>query len=423
MPIVALGLNHQTAPLALREQVAFAPEHTLAALHALSADAGIHEAAILSTCNRTEVYCRVADGHENTPCEWLHRHFQLSVNRLDGFLYRHDDAEAVRHVFRVATGLDSMVLGEPQILGQLKSAYQCARTAGSLATMLDRMFQNAFAVAKRARTETRIGANPVSVAFAAVRLAERIFGDLHQATVLLIGAGDTIELSARHLQEAGVKRLLVANRTLANAESLAREFGALALPLSELPNRLADADIVIASTASREPILGLDLVKAALKQRRHRPMFMLDLAVPRDIAAEVAALEDVYLYSIDDIAAVIDESLRSRREAAREAEAIIDLQVDHFMSWCQSLDHQGTLKALRQAGADCRDLVLDKARHQLATGKSPDDVLQFLAHTLTNKLLDAPSRQLHQAAEQGNVELLASAARLYADLLRGKTTP
>ncbi|MGD9583697.1 MAG: glutamyl-tRNA reductase [Lysobacterales bacterium] len=422
MPIVALGLNHQTAPLALREQVAFAPEHTLAALSNLAADASIREAAILSTCNRTELYCRVGEGQENAPRDWLHRHFQLSLDRLDGFLYRHDGAQAVRHVFRVATGLDSMVLGEPQILGQLKLAYQCARQAGSLATTLDRMFQNAFAVAKRARTETRIGASPVSVAFAAVRLAERIFGDLHQATVLLIGAGDTIELSARHLQEAGVKRLLVANRTLANAESLAREFGALALPLTELPNRLADADIVIASTASREPILTLPLVRAALKQRRHRPMFMLDLAVPRDIAAEVAELEDIYLYSIDDIGAVIDESLRSRREAALEAEAIIDLQVGHFMNWCQALDHQGTLKALRQAGSACRDEVLDKARHLLATGKSPDQALQFLAHTLTNKLLHAPSRQLHQAAEQGDAELLASAEKLYADLIRGRDT-
>ncbi|PIV33315.1 MAG: glutamyl-tRNA reductase [Lysobacterales bacterium CG02_land_8_20_14_3_00_62_12] len=417
MPLVALGLNHQTAPLALRELVAFAPEATPDALKRLTANGGISEAAILSTCNRTELYCHVADGEEAAPRAWLHEHFNLSTQHLDGFLYHHQGAEAARHMFRVATGLDSMVLGEPQILGQLKTAYQQAHDVGSLSSVLDRMFQNAFSVAKRARTETRIGSSPVSVAFAAVRLASQIFADLKQATVLLIGAGDTIELAARHLLEAGVQRLLVANRTLANAQTLAAQFGALALPLADLDTRLMDADIVIASTASREPVLSLDAVKAALKARKRRPMFMLDLAVPRDIEASVGELEDVYLYTIDDIGRVIDESLRSRREAAVEAEAIIDLQVGHFMNWCQSLDYQGPLRALRDAGFAHRDEVLGKARHLLANGRSAEDVLQFLAHTLTNKLLHAPTRELHAAAERGDAELLRAAERLFADLI------
>lgn len=417
MPLVALGLNHQTAPLALREQVAFAPDATLDALKRLIASGGVSEAAILSTCNRTELYCHVAIGEEGAPRAWLHEHFNLSEQRLDGFLYRHEGADAARHMFRVATGLDSMVLGEPQILGQLKTAYQQAHAAGSLSSVLDRMFQNAFSVAKRARTETRIGSSPVSVAFAAVRLASQIFADLKQATVLLIGAGDTIELAARHLLEAGVQRLMVANRTLANAQALATQFGALALPLADLGARLADADIVIASTASHEPVLTLDAVKAALKVRKRRPMFMLDMAVPRDIEAAVGELEDVYLYTIDDIGRVIDESLRSRREAAIEAEAIIDLQVGHFMNWCQSLNYQGPLRALRDAGFMHRDEVLGKARHLLANGRSPDEALQFLAHTLTNKLLHVPTRELHAAAERGDADLLRAAERLFADLI------
>jgi glutamyl-tRNA reductase len=414
MPIVALGLNHQTAPLALREQVAFAQESTSAALKELLAVAGVREAAILSTCNRTELYCNVDEGQEKAPADWLHRHFGLASARLESYLYQRNEAEAARHMFRVATGLDSMVLGEPQILGQIKSAYQLAMQARSLDTPLNRLFQNAFAVAKRARTETRIGSSPVSVAFAAVRLANQIFADLRKATVLLIGAGDTIELTARHLQEAGVHRLLVANRTFANAQSLAEAYAAKALALSDIPLHLADADIVITSTASREPILHLGDVKAALKARKHRPMFMLDLAVPRDIAEDVGKLEDVYLYTIDDIGKVIDESMRSRQEAALEAEAIIDLQVAHFMAWRQSLDHQGPLLTLRSNSEAHRDQVLERARQMLRNGQDPDAALQYLAHTLTNKLLHAPSSQLRDAALRGDAELLRAAAKLFA---------
>lgn len=413
MPILALGLNHQTAPLALREQVAFAPESVTSAIMQLAATPGVREAAILSTCNRTELYCNVDEGEEKKPAHWLHQHFDLSPSRLDGFLYEHRDHDAVRHVFRVATGLDSMVLGEPQILGQIKLAYQAALDAGSVETGFKRLFQNAFAVAKRARTETRIGASPVSVAFAAVSLARRIFADLADATVLLVGAGDTIELTARHLKDAGVHRLLVANRTLANAQSLAESYSAQAISLDDIPTHLASADIVITSTASRDPVICLPEVKLALKARKHRPIFMLDLAVPRDIEASVGELEDIYLYTIDDIGKVIDESMRSRQQAAQEAEAIIDLQVTHFMAWRQSLGHQGPLRALRSNSEALRDQALERARSMLRNGQAPEAALEYLAHTLTNKLLHVPMSQLRDAALRGDAELVRAGERLF----------
>ncbi len=414
MPLFALGLNHQTAPLALREQLAFAPEQIEAALKELRSVAGVREAAILSTCNRTELYCQLDEGGENILADWLHRYFQLSPGRLESYLYQHSEEAAARHIFRVATGLDSMVLGEPQVLGQLKSAYHSALAAGALDTRLNRLFQHAFSAAKRARTETRIGASSVSVAFSAVRLASQIFADLRKATVLLIGAGDTIELAARHLIEAGVHRMLVANRTLANAQALAEAYGAQALALSDLPIHLADADIVITSTASREPVVALEQVQAALKTRKRRPMFMLDLAVPRDIAAAVGELEDVYLYTVDDVGRLIDESMRSRQEAAVEAEVIIGLQVDQYMNWRRALDYQGPLKAFRADGEAQRDLVLERAQQMLRNGQPAEDVLQFMAHTLTNKLLHGPSSRLRDAALRGDIELIRAGERLLA---------
>src|SRR5215469_15729122 len=312
MALIAVGLNHLTAPLAFRERVAFAPEDTATALAELTAQPGVKEAAILSTCNRTELYCTVDHGSETAPAVWLQRHHQLTGERLGEFLYLHSDADAVRHLFRVATGLESMVLGEPQILGQVKDAYALARDAQSLRAPLERLFQNTFAVAKRVRSDTRIGANPVSVAFTAVRLAERLFADLSQACVLLIGAGETIELAARHLAESDVRRLIVANRTLENAQALASRFSAYAITLADLPQHLAEADIVIASTASREPILTKAMAEQAIRTRRHKPMFLVDIAVPRDIEQGVADLEDVYVYTIDDLRQVIDANLRSR---------------------------------------------------------------------------------------------------------------
>jgi glutamyl-tRNA reductase len=334
---------------------------------------------------------------------------------LDEFLYRHEEDAAVRHMFRVATGLDSMVLGEPQILGQVKDAYQLARDARALGAPLDRLLQHTFAVAKRVRTDTRIGAHTVSVAFTAVRLAEQVFTDLKQACVLLIGAGDTIELAARHLVDKQVSRLIVANRTLENAQELASRCGGYAIALGDLPQHLAEADIVISSTAARQPIVTRDMVEKAVTARRRKPMFMVDIAVPRDIEPAVGELEDVYLYGIDDLRQVIDENRRSREAAAREADAIIDLQVERYMAWRRALTLRNPAVDMRQHAEAHRDEVLEKARAMLARGKSPDEALAFLANTLTNKLLHHPSARLREAALNGDLDLLHAAGRLYGE--------
>jgi glutamyl-tRNA reductase len=413
MPLIALGLNHLTAPVSLREQVAFDADAAGAALRELKGEPGVEEALILSTCNRTELYVSVAAGAEQAPQAWFSRHHQLTPGKLDEFLYRHDEDAAVRHMFRVATGLDSMVLGEPQILGQVKDAYQLARQAHALGAPLDRLLQNTFAVAKRVRTETRIGAHTVSVAFTAVRLAEQVFTDLKQACVLLIGAGDTIELTARHLVDKNVRRLIVANRTLENAQDLASRYGGYSIALADLPQHLAEADIVISSTAARQPVVTRAMVEQAVATRKRRPMFMVDIAVPRDIDPTVAELEDVYLYGIDDLQQVIDDNRRSRQAAAREAEAIIDLQVTRYMAWRRALTVRNPAIDLRQHAEHYRDEVLAKAQAMLDHGKPPQEALVFLANTLTNKLLHHPSARLREAALSGDLDLLHAAGRLY----------
>jgi len=413
MSLIALGLNHQSTPLALREKVALDAGQLPAALASLRQLAGVEEAAVLSTCNRTEIYAQVEDGAEAVLARWLGDRQGVTDSALGNYIYLHHDGDAVRHLFRVATGLDSLILGEPQILGQVKEAWQAARDAGSLRNPLDRLFQQTFAVAKRVRTDTRIGAHPVSVAFAAVRLARQMFSELDRATVLLIGAGDTIELAARHLADAQAKRLLVANRTLEHAQALASRHGGYALPLAELERHLPEADIVISATASREPILSREMVGAALRQRRHRPMFLLDLAVPRDIAADVAELKDAYLYTIDDLEQVIEENRASRREAAQQAEAIIELQVEHYLAWWRAQGRQDALKKLRAHGESTRNELLAQARSQLAAGDDAGAVLDLLAHQLTNKLLHAPSIALRQAALTGDADLLRAAERLF----------
>ncbi|MGN2244857.1 glutamyl-tRNA reductase [Frateuria sp. GZRR33] len=415
MPLIALGLNHLTAPVSLREQVAFDADAAGEALRELRAEPGVEEALILSTCNRTELYVGVAEGAEQAPQAWLNRHHRLTPGKLDEFLYRHDEDAAVRHMFRVATGLDSMVLGEPQILGQVKDAYQLARDARALGAPLDRLLQHTFAVAKRVRTDTRIGAHTVSVAFTAVRLAEQVFTDLKQACVLLIGAGDTIELAARHLVDKQVSRLIVANRTLENAQELASRYGGYAIALADLPQHLAEADIVISSTAARQPVVTRPMVERAVAARKRKPMFMVDIAVPRDIDPAVASLEDVYLYAIDDLQQVIDENRRSREAAAREAETIIDLQVDRYMAWRRALTLRNPAIDLRLHAERYRDEVLAKAQAMLARGKTPDEALAFLANTLTNKLLHHPSARLREAALNGDLDLLHAAGRLYGE--------
>jgi glutamyl-tRNA reductase len=397
----------------IRERVAFPPDKLTEALRALVEQTPVQEAAILSTCNRTEIYCHLEALEVGPVIDWLSHYHRLARDQLQPYVYTHPDQEAVRHMLRVASGLDSMVLGEPQILGQMKDAFQAASDAGAASRLLTRLFQHTFTVAKQVRTDTAIGASPVSVAFAAVSLAKQIFGDLNQQTALLIGAGETIELAARHLHEQNLGRMIIANRTVERAHSLAAEFKGYAIALNELPAHLVEADIIIASTASPEPILHKAEVKAALKQRKHRPIFMVDIAVPRDIAADVADLEDVYLYTVDDLQEVIQENMRSRQEAAHQAEEIVEVQSAHFMGWLKSLDAVSTICDVRDQADQLRAETLDKARQQLAQGKTPEQVLEFLAHTLTNKLLHAPSSNLRQAGYDGRQELIDAARELY----------
>lgn len=413
MPLFALGLNHLSAPLEVRERVAFPTEGLQQALRDLRAVPGVGEAAIVSTCNRTELY--VAGAPELAPQalrSWLARSHGLGEDWLSPYLYTHLDAEAVRHLIRVSAGLDSMVLGEPQILGQAKTAYMEAGNAGTLGRVLERAFQHAFAVAKQVRTDTAIGNSPVSVAFAAVSLAHQIFGDLEDNSALLIGAGETIELTARHLREHGLGRMVIANRTVERAQTLANEFGATAITLGDIPEYLAGSDIVIASTASSLPILGKGSVERALKARRRKPMFMVDIAVPRDIEAEVGELNDVYLYTVDDLKEVVEDNLRSRREAAAQAEEIVAEQVEHYMRWLRAQDAIGLLRDYRERAARHRDEILARALKRLKHGESPEEALAYLANTLTNRLIHAPTVGLREAAGRGDKNMLGAAKTL-----------
>jgi glutamyl-tRNA reductase len=371
----------------------------------------VSEATILSTCNRTEVYCRQEDADPEGVVRWLCDYHRLTARDVAPYLYQHPDESAVRHVFRVAAGLDSMVLGEPQILGQMKDAFSTAHKLGTTGKILNRLFQQTFTVAKRIRTDTAIGASAVSVAYAAVNLAKQIFTSLGDQTVLMIGAGETIELTARHLHNQGLRHLIVANRTVERARQVADSFSGEAISLAELPSRLHEADILIASTASTLPILGKGAVEQALRQRKHRPMFMVDLAVPRDIEEQVAELDDVYLYTVDDLREVVEENMESRRAAADEAEKIIDLQTAGFMRWLKSLDAVPTILDLRAQIEQITQAELERAQRRLRAGDDPEQVLQLLAHCISQKLSHAPSDQLHKA--DSDSELIEAARRLF----------
>jgi glutamyl-tRNA reductase len=413
MSLIAVGINHKTAPVEIRERVSFAPDRLADALHELTSSDQVSEAAILSTCNRTELVCCSNENDGNTVIDWFEHYHKLRDDEVRPFIYVHPDQLAVRHVLRVASGLDSLILGEPQILGQIKDAYSKAEQAGTIGKLLGRLFQHTFSVAKQVRTDTAIGSSPVSVAFAAVSLAKQIFSGMEEHTALLIGAGETIELAARHLHASGIGRMIIANRTVEKAHTLAQEFDAYAIALGEIPAHLAEADIVISSTASQLPILGKGAVERAVKQRKHRPMLMIDIAVPRDIEPEVSQMEDVYLYTVDDLQEIIEEGLKSRQEAAEQAEEIIDTQVAHFMGWLQSLNAVDTICQFREHAMGIREAEVAKALQMLSNGADAEKVLQKLAHNLTNKLTHAPSAQLRQAGFEGRDEILDAARLLF----------
>ena len=411
MPLVVVGVNHRTAPVEVRERVVFDPARMPEALRELTSLPDVRESIIVSTCNRTELYC-VTERGEPELGEWLQRYHQLGSS-IHHCLYRHEEMRAVTHAFSVASGLDSMVLGEPQILGQLKDAYRTAQETGTTGPMLNRLFQAAFSVAKRVRTETQIGANAVSVASAAVSMAKTVFSSFDTRTALMVGAGETIALAARHLHADGLRRMIVANRSVDRARELAAEFQGFAISLDEIPSHLREADIVVASTASPNPIITRAMTASALRARKRRPIFMVDIAVPRDIEPEVAELEDVYLFTIDDLQSVVKENMEGRRQAAREADQMIAAEADRFEMKLRTRDAAPTIRRLRHQAEQAREHTLDQARHMLAAGRSADEVLDFLSATLTNRLIHAPSQRLREAAETGDDAIIEAITDIY----------
>ncbi len=417
MKLIALGINHNSAAVEVRERVAFAPEQVSEALNDACADAGLDEVVILSTCNRTEVYAVSSDQLDPADkarqlISWIANYHHLSAQDLHQCAYHYESDEALTHIMQVASGLDSMVLGEPQILGQMKSAYAVARESGTVSSELGRVFPRVFSVAKRVRTDTAIGENPVSVAFAAVNLAGHIFSNLANTSALLVGAGETIELVARHLIDAGVNRIVIANRTLGRARELAQKFSAEAVLLSEIPEQLEQADIVITSTASQLPILGKGAVEVALKQRKHRPMLMVDIAVPRDIEAQVGDLRDVYLYSVDDLRDIVDQNIRGRENEARKADLIIAAGVRSHREAEHSLAAVDTVKEYRTMAEQLKDRELQRALSMLSRGDDPAQVLAQMARGLTQKLIHAPSAGLKTVSASGREDLIANARKL-----------
>ncbi|MFY0990848.1 glutamyl-tRNA reductase [Halomonas sp. C05BenzN] len=421
MTLLALGINHRTATVEVREQVAFTPIQLESALEELRGLPEVREAAVLSTCNRTELYCITESSGEQAILDWLGRFHGLRVEELSRCAYHYLDNDAARHLMRVAVGLDSMVLGEPQILGQLKDAYQSARQAKGLGGELERLFQHTFAVAKQVRTETGIGRNPVSVAYAAVSLASRIFDDFSRSRALLIGAGETIELVARHLFEAGVRQLTVANRTRERADRVAGALGGQAITLDEIPVALEHSDIVISSTAAPLPILGKGMVERALKKRRHRPIFMVDIAVPRDIEPEVGELGDVFLYTVDDLQEVIEENRRHRQVAADQAESLIEHGVGAWQHERRIRSGGELIRDYRARAEALRELSEQQALARLARGEDPEAVVRRLAHQLTNRLLHRPTVALREAASSERRDLLDAATALLLDAPSDKT--
>lgn len=411
MAIFTLGINHHTAPLAVREQVAFQVDQLRQALLGLTGSKPVQEAAILSTCNRTELYC-VAEDPE-VAATWLAEYHRVDRGLIQPYLYRLPEADAIRHAFRVASGLDSMVIGEPQILGQMKDALRLAEEAGTLGPLLHKLFQRAFAVAKEVRSTTAIGANIVSMAAAGVHLAERIFESISEQRVLFIGAGEMIDLCATHFAARNPKQITIANRTVERGRELAERFGGEAIRLDELGERLPQFDIVVSCTAAPLPIIGLGMVERAIKARRHRPMFMVDLAVPRDIEVEVGQMDDVFLYTVDDLAQVVESGMESRQAAVVDAETIITGCVEQFRQWLEARGTVPVIRSLRDAAERMRRHELDHAMKLLHKGENPEKVLEALSQRLTNKFLHAPSQTLGAAEGAQRDALNTAAAQLF----------
>ncbi|MDR1935019.1 MAG: glutamyl-tRNA reductase [Candidatus Accumulibacter sp.] len=410
MALFTLGINHRTAPLTVREQLAFHAGELRPALRALAGGGKILEAAIVSTCNRVELYCQAEN--PEAAASWLSDYRRVPLREIAPYLYTHPRRDAVRHAFRVASGLDSMVLGEPQILGQMKEAARIAREAGALGATLDKLFQQAFSVAKDVRSGTAIGANIVSMAAASVRLAERIFGRVAEQNVLFIGAGEMIGLCAAHFAAQRPRRMVIANRTIERGREIAEKCGGAAIGLEDMAARFAEFDIVVSCTASQLPIIGLGLVERAVRARRHRPIFIVDLAVPRDVEKEAGKLDDVFLYTVDDLARIVESGRESRQSAVIEAEEIVERRVDDFLQWLKTRESVPLIRVLRDQAERVRQSEMEHALKLLARGEAPEAVLEQLSQRLTNKHLHAPTQALNQS--EGNPgELRALVARLF----------
>jgi len=414
MKLLTLGVNHETAPVNIRETVSFSSEQALGAISELKQQQLVSECIILSTCNRTEIYCALkAPAHEQAVLDWLHHFFEQPQDSLLPYLYQHQAIDSVKHIMRVASGLNSMVLGEPQIFGQIKDAYNQAHKADSIHHTLENLFQHIFRTVKQVRTDTAIGSSPVSVAFSAVTLSKQFFGDLSEQTALLLGAGETIELVARHLKESGIGKLIIANRTLERAHTLAESVGGYAIGLDEIPDHLHEADMIIGSTGAPTTILHKADVEPALKRRKNRPILMIDIAVPRDIDPTIDELENVYLYTVDDLHEIIEDNKQSRQTAALEAEEIIEVQANSFMAQLNAIQQVNPLiQQFRQQCIETKDQALATALQQLDNGCPPEEVVKKLANQLTNKLLHTPTKQLHQAGLEGHDSLIESARTL-----------
>jgi len=411
MHLFAFGINHQTAPLSVREQVVFHAENLVQALRDLVDRQPVKEAAIISTCNRTEIYCNTEV--PGLAIDWLAGYHHLKLQHLQPYLYQLPQEKAVKHAFRVASGLDSMVLGEPQILGQFKDAVRNAQAAGTLGFLLNKLFQRTFSVAKAVRSETDIGASTISMAAAAVQLAERIYPSIAGQSMLFIGAGEMIELCATHFAARHPRHMTFANRTAERAQQLADRFLGRAITLNDLQTQLALHDIIVTCTASPLPIIGKGVIESALKARKHRPILMFDLAVPRDIEGEVDKLDDVFLYTVDDLGKIAREGMDIRQNAVSQAEVIIENQVTDFMHWLGNRELVPTIRALRDTAERSRRHELERALRRLSRGEDPQLVLDQLSRALTNKFLHAPTHTLNYAGEEEREQLAEVLRRVY----------